>query len=113
MLYAARCPQDIILVADMCPQSNLSQTLLNRTSSLSEGANTWRKLCLSKPPPFSKASQKCARTVAGYLYMKCNGTQWEAKYAPQFLFRVSDYNPNAPKNVYLLLGDGRLEEIAS
>lgn len=89
-----------ILVIDACPQANGSMLLLGG-GSLGEN-NVLDKCTLATP-----------QTIVGYLsQVIASGPGAPLPNPMDYLIRVSDFNPNITKNVYLLCGDGNLEPMS-
>lgn len=90
--YAQAHPGADVYVIDLCPQANISETLLVRPYAL-------RKLIRENP----------RRTVAGYLEARLNSPFQSLKDVSPFVIRPKDYNPNLPTNLLLVCGDNLLE----
>lgn len=108
MEYAADHPDQVVIVIDVCPQANISQTLLNDADSIGHGAKKWRRLREATLP-----GAGTARTIAGYLNLRLVHHFIDDKVAANFLIHVKEHNKNAPNNIYLLLGDPAIEYLSS
>jgi len=98
--YAEQHPTEKVLVIDMCPQSNVSMTLLGGGT---DGETHVLDFCTQATP----------RTVVGYLSTVLAGGPGAA--LPDwrnFLVGVRDVNNEMPANLLLLCGDGNLEPMA-
>ena len=100
MRYAERHPQKKILVIDLCPQSNSSMMLLGGGT---KGDEQVLKFC----------SMSLPRSVVGYTStVLSNGRGANLPNPYDYVIQVSNYNKNAPENLYLLCGDGNMEPMA-
>lgn len=100
MRYAELHPQTKILVIDLCPQANSSMMLLGGGPV---GEENIINFCKEATP----------RSVVGYLStVITNGRGAQLPDPYNFVINVSDYNTNAPQNLFLLCGDGNLEPMA-
>lgn len=90
----ARLGNGPVLVADMCPQANLSEILLGGNGV---GAERLDKLI------------KDRKTVGGYFDARINSPHTKTGNEKEYLIKASTYNPQLPKNLYLLAGDPSLE----
>lgn len=100
MRYAELHPQTKILVIDLCPQANSSMMLLGGGPV---GEENIINFCKEATP----------RSVVGYLStVITNGRGAQLPDPYKFVVNVSDYNTNAPQNLFLLCGDGNLEPMA-
>lgn len=98
--YAELNPNKMVLVIDLCPQSNSSMMLLGGGSS---GENYVLQLCTEATP----------RSVVGYLSTVIAAGPGAPLPDPlRFLVQVSSVNPAAPPNLALLCGDGNLEPMS-
>ncbi|MGJ7500711.1 ParA family protein [Variovorax sp. ZT5P49] len=94
--YAYRHPDTDIYVIDLCPQANVSETLLGglRTS----------------PRPMSKLlAETPRRTIAGYLEERLSSPFRMIDDVESFVSQPSKFNGFIPKNLYLICGDNLLE----
>jgi len=97
--YAYRHPDTDIYVIDLCPQANVSETLLGgiRTS----------------PKPMSKMlGDSPRRTVAGYLEERLSSPFRMVDEIERFVCQPTKFNAYIPKNLYLICGDNLLELLA-
>ncbi|CAF0766814.1 unnamed protein product [Adineta ricciae] len=105
--YAYRNPDKTILVIDMCPQADLSHAFLGDDE---EGHDYVSQIgSLKKDPMILDGQQRIPRTVAGYLDLFTSVGLPTTVDPRTFLFNVSKYNHQLPRNVYLLCGDTSLE----
>lgn len=94
--YANRHPENDVYVIDLCPQANVSETLLGgqRTS----------------PKPMTELLGRTPRcSVAGYLEERLNSPFRMIESVEEFVVSPSTYNKNIPKNLSLVCGDNLLE----
>ena len=94
--YAHRYPDSDIYVIDLCPQANVSETLLGglRTS----------------PKPIVKLlAETPRRSVAGYLEERLSSPFRMVSDVERFVSQPSKFNSYIPKNLYLICGDNLLE----
>ncbi len=90
--YAHAHPETDVYVIDLCPQANISETLLVKSDAL-------HKLIQETP----------RRTVAGYLEARLNSPFRSIKDVSPYVCRPRDYNSNLPANLLLVCGDNLLE----
>jgi cellulose biosynthesis protein BcsQ len=97
--YAHHYPDVDVYVIDLCPQANVSETLLggNRTSP---GALD------------SLLGHSPRRTIAGYLEARLNSPFQMVQDISSYVCRPQDYNPDIPKNLQLVSGDNLVELLA-
>lgn len=94
--YAHRHPDTDVYVIDLCPQANVSETLLGgiRTS----------------PKPMAKLlADSPRRTVAGYLEERLSSPFRMISDVERFVAQPSKFNAFIPENLYLICGDNLLE----
>lgn len=94
--YAYRHPETDVYVIDLCPQANVSETLLGgiRTS----------------PKPMAKLlTDLPRRTVAGYLEERLSSPFRMIGEVDRFICQPMKFNAYIPKNLYLVCGDNLLE----
>lgn len=97
--YAFRNPDTDVYVIDLCPQANVSETLLGglRTS----------------PKPMAKLlGDTPRRTIAGYLEERLSSPFRMIEDVERFVSHPTKFNPYIPKNLYLVCGDNLLELLA-
>ncbi len=100
MRYAEKNPTRKVLVIDLCPQSNSSMMLLGGGT---EGDEQVVALCSNAVP----------KSVVGYVStVITNGRGADLPDPYDFVINVNEYNEGAPKNLYLLCGDGNMEPMA-
>lgn len=90
----ARMNNGIVLVADMCPQANLSEIILGGNGIGSERLDQLIKE---------------RKTIGGYFDSRIKSPHGKTDHENEFLIKAHTYNPNLPKNLYLLAGDPSLE----
>ncbi|MDE0633093.1 MAG: ParA family protein [Caldilineaceae bacterium] len=90
--YAHAHPGADVYVIDLCPQANISETLLVKSNALRE--------LIGEIP---------RRTVAGYLEARLNSPFQNLSDVSPFVTRAKDYNSNLPPNLLLVCGDNLLE----
>lgn len=92
--YAYRHPDERVIVADMCPQANLSEIVLGGNG---QGAATLGSLI----------SQR--KTIGGYFDKRTRSAHEITGSESSYLLKASDFNKNMPDNFYILAGDPSLE----
>lgn len=95
--YAHRHAEADVYVIDLCPQANLTETLLGEQS-----ANAMA----------SRMQGKTRATIAGYLESRLNSPFRMIDDVSQFITSPRDWNQNIPPNLKLICGDNLLEIIA-
>ncbi len=98
--YAKTHPQQKVLVVDLCPQANASSMLLGGIIKGEEHL-------------VAIASNARRRTIAGYIDERIRSPYVGPRVGSRFVAKVSDYNPQAPPNLFLVVGDEGLEVQAS
>ncbi len=93
---AHRHPDQNVILVDMCPQANLSEIVLGGNG---EGAEALSKVLASKK----------RKTIGGYFDARIDSPQKQTGEEVKYLIRGHDYNPNVPKNLWLIAGDPSLE----
>ncbi|KAI7845892.1 hypothetical protein COHA_000625 [Chlorella ohadii] len=104
--YAHLYPDKKVILVDMCPQSNLTHTVL--TSAQRKGWDVAEEFRNNESAPLF-----LPRTVAGFVHTQIPGGRQlgpSAKYS-DFLVHLSEYNRDMPENMWLLCGDNRLESM--
>ena len=97
--YALRHPDEIVVVADMCPQSNISEILLGGNG---DGERNIAKLSDE------------GRTIAGYIKDRYRESKLEKLGTElSYVIPVNQYNKNIPSNLFLLPGDLELDLVSS
>lgn len=94
--YAHKFPGSDVYVLDLCPQGNVSETLLG---GFPKGSKAMAELLGRKP----RAS------IAGYLDARLNSPFKRLEDIDPYVCRPSNYNSAIPKNVGLVCGDNLLE----
>ncbi|MEV4491759.1 ParA family protein [Micromonospora coxensis] len=94
--YARRYPDTDVYVIDLCPQGNVSETLLGGYESSPAILN---KLTSSSP----------RKTIAGYLESRLSSPFRQLDDVSPYITRPVKYNKNVPDNLYLICGDNLLE----
>lgn len=95
--HAHNHPDKKIILADMCPQANLSEIVL--------GGNGKGNANLEKI--LSSGSQR--RTIGGYFDERITSPHKATGNETSYLISACDHNEQIPNNVYLLCGDPSLE----
>ena len=90
--YANSYPETDVYVIDLCPQANISETLLVNPDEL-------HKLIGQRP----------RATVAGYLEVRLNSPFRVIKNVGPYVCHPRDFNPKLPANLLLVCGDNLLE----
>ncbi|CAF3286400.1 unnamed protein product [Rotaria socialis] len=105
--YAYRNPDKTVLVVDMCPQADLSHAFLGDDE---DGHDYVSQIgSLKKDPMILDGQQRIPRTISGYLDIYTSVGLPNNVDPRTFLFNVSKFNNQLPRNVYLLCGDTSLE----
>ena len=94
--YAHKFPGSDVYVIDLCPQANVSETLLG---GFPKGSKAMTELLARKP----RAS------IAGYLDARLSSPFKRLDDIDPYVCRPSNYNSAVPKNVSLVCGDNLLE----
>lgn len=92
--YAIKHPDKKIIVADMCPQANLSEILLGGNS---KGAQVLEQFINKK------------QTIGSYINLRIESPHKRTGREADFFVDVSKHNGNIPDNLYLIVGDPQLE----
>ncbi|RWX51839.1 CobQ/CobB/MinD/ParA nucleotide binding domain-containing protein [Candidatus Electrothrix marina] len=98
--YARQNPSKKVLVADLCPQANSSSMLLG---GMTEGEKILTQIHTSKP--------RC--TISGYIEDRILSPYVSPQSGASYITNVAQYNNRVPSNLYLVVGDERLEMQAS
>lgn len=98
--YARQHPAQNVLVLDVCPQANSSSMLLG---GMVKGEKELDALGSSNP----------RRTIAGYVRDRINSPYHNPATGGSYLLSVAASNKAAPKNLFIVPGDGELEVLAS
>lgn len=94
--YAANHPESDVYVLDLCPQANVSETLLGGYQPID--------------PPITKLTAREPRaTIAGYLEQRLNSPFKMIEDIEPFVVRPRNFNSAVPSNLYLSCGDNLLE----
>src|SRR6266481_1936 len=97
--YAHRHPDTDVYVIDLCPQANLSETLL-------AGHSTRASI-------ISKLTRKTPRaTVAGYIEARLSSPFRQLADVTPYVTVPRQTNPAVPKNLKLICGDNLLEIVS-
>jgi cellulose biosynthesis protein BcsQ len=94
--YAHKFPRSDVYVLDLCPQANVSETLLG---GYPKGSQAMAELLKRKP----RAS------IAGYLDARLSSPFRKLDDVDPFVCRPNSYNTSIPKNLSLVCGDNLLE----
>jgi len=94
--YAHKYPDTDVYVIDLCPQANVSETLLG-------GLRT------SPKPMAELLNGSPRRTVAGYLEQRISSPFRMLDDVEPFVSQPSKFNAYVPKNLMLICGDNLLE----
>ena len=90
--YAHAYPETDVYVIDLCPQANISETLIVDFDVI-------HKLMRATP----------RATIAGYLEARLNSPFRIIENVSPYVCHPRDYNPKLPENLQLVCGDNRLE----
>ncbi|PPD45273.1 MAG: ATPase [Methylobacter sp.] len=94
--YARQHPNKKVLVVDLCPQANSSSMLLGGMEDGEEQLNNIH----GKQPRL---------TISGYIDDRIRSPYVPTKSGADYITQVSGYNNKVPSNVYLVVGDEKLE----
>jgi len=94
--YAHKNPDSDVYVIDLCPQGNISETLLG---GFDVEAKALRALTDSSP----------RRTIAGYIEERLSSPFRMISDVNKYISRPSEHNKAVPENLFLLCGDNLLE----
>lgn len=94
--YARQHPLKKVLVIDLCPQANSSSMLLG---GMVEGEQNLDSIHSANP----------RMTIAGYVDDRIRSPYVSTNDGAKYITQVSQYNNKVPSNVYLIVGDERLE----
>lgn len=94
--YAYRHPESDVYVLDLCPQANVSETLLGGYKTSAQAISA---LIRKKP----------RGTIAGYLEARLSSPFQMINDVSPYLFRPCDVNRSIPRNLHLVCGDNLLE----
>jgi cellulose biosynthesis protein BcsQ len=98
--YARQNPQKRVLVVDLCPQANSSSMLLG---GMIDGESRLTEIHASQP----------RRSISGYIEARILSPYMSPNSGADFVTQVSTYNQKIPSNLFLVVGDERLENQAS
>lgn len=94
--YARQHPNKKVLVVDLCPQANSSSMLLG---GMEEGEKHLNDI----------HGQQIRKTISGYINDRSRSPYVSTKTGADYITQVSQYNDKVPSNVYLVVGDEKLE----
>jgi len=98
--YARTHPEKKILVIDLCPQANASGMLLG---GMENGERSLDLLSNRSP----------RQTISGYIEDRILSPYVNPRTGASYVLNVSEQNPLAPNNLFLVAGDEQLEIQAS
>lgn len=98
--YARQNPTKKVLVVDMCPQANSSSMLLGGMVAGETRLNAIH-------------AQPRRVTISGYFEDRISSPYLSPGTGSTYLTQVNSLNQNAPRNLYLVVGDEQLETQAS
>ncbi|MGL4595336.1 MAG: ParA family protein [Thermoguttaceae bacterium] len=97
--YAIKHPEKAVVIADMCPQANISEMLLGGNGIGEENLN---------------ACYENSRTIASYIKSRYDRSRFgKLGNETSYFVKAKDYNPTMPENLYLLPGDVDLDICSS
>lgn len=96
--YAHKFPNSDVYVIDLCPQANVSESLLSTSATDSALSD----IIEAKP----------RKTVGGYLEARLNSPFRMIDDAEKYIVKPIDFNSNIPSNLYLITGDNLVEIFA-
>lgn len=94
--YARQHPNKKVLVVDLCPQANSSSMLLG---GMEVGENHLNSI----------HGQQSRKTISGYVDDRIRSPYVPTNSGSSYITRVNQYNDKVPSNVYLVVGDEKLE----
>ena len=94
--YARRHPTQKVLVVDLCPQANASSMLLGGMENGEINLNDIH-------------SKQSRITISGYIDERIHSPYVPTNAGAKYVTRVAQYNSQIPDNVYLVVGDEKLE----
>jgi cellulose biosynthesis protein BcsQ len=97
--YAHRHPDTDVYVIDLCPQGNVSETLLGGYETSPDAIR-------------SLVSVNPRGTVAGYLEARLSSPFRSLEDVEPYVSRPVDFNKSIPDNLYLVCGDNLVEVLA-
>lgn len=92
--YAHSHPAEKVIIADMCPQANLSEIVLG-------GNGTGSKVL--------EAQIKVRKTIGGYFDSRITSPHSITGDETGYLLHANEFNEKIPQNVWILAGDPSLE----
>ncbi len=98
--FARQNPNKKVLVVDLCPQANASSMLLG---GMFEGEQRLTEIHTSQP----------RNTISGYIENRILSPYVSPNSGADYITQVSQHNNRIPRNLYLVVGDERLEIQAS
>ena len=94
--YARQHSDKKVLVVDLCPQANSSSMLLG---GMADGEKILNDI----------HGQPSRLTISGYIDDRIRSPYVPTKSGAEYITQVSRYNDKVPSNVYLVVGDEKLE----
>ncbi|MGZ8227638.1 MAG: ParA family protein [Methylococcaceae bacterium] len=94
--YARQHPNKKVLVVDLCPQANSSSMLLG---GMEAGENHLNDI----------HGQQSRKTISGYVDDRIRSPYVPTNSGSSYITQVNQYNDKVPANVYLVVGDEKLE----
>jgi cellulose biosynthesis protein BcsQ len=107
--YALKHPDKTVLLIDMCPQADLSHAFLGDDENQMDYVS---QLGTLKKDSMIIGEHKIPKTVSGYLDLSMSLGLPNNVDPRTFLINVSKFNPQLPRNLYLLCGDASIELVA-
>lgn len=94
--YARNNPDTNVFVIDLCPQANVSETLLGGQEN---GGIALRKILGGKE----------RLSVGGYIESRLNSPFLQVENSQKYSVQVSKWNEKIPENLFLICGDNLVE----
>ncbi|MEQ6435757.1 ParA family protein [Comamonas sp. w2-DMI] len=94
--YASKNPETNVFVIDLCPQANVSETLLGGQES---GGLALRKIL----------SGNERLSAGGYIESRLNSPFVQTSDPQKYAIQVSEWNDRIPDNLFLVCGDNLVE----
>jgi chromosome partitioning protein len=95
--FAYQHPDQRVLVIDLCPQANSSSMLLG---GMFEGEEKLNQIHMLQDPRL---------TISGYFEERIKSPYVSPQAGSKYVTKLCDYNSQMPGNLFLVVGDERLE----
>lgn len=98
--YARQNPEKNVLVVDLCPQANSSSMLLG---GMEKGEENLTSIHAPRMPGLPR------KTISGYVEERIRSPYMSPNSGANYFTNVNQFNKKVPKNLFLVVGDERLE----